>query len=492
MNIEDIRQQAQNENTAPERLAELARSEDKKIRQYVAVNPNTPVEILEKLSQEFPDEIIENPLFNLLLLENPSSQFVRLSLARSSITSGETLGKLADLNQIIIQDIEIIYAIAEHSNTPIIILEKLLNWRPNFYFYYGSGISYSTITDRITYCIANNQNTPPHLLKQIAVARSKYIHSHIPNNKIYPQTIEKIRKSIDFQILKAIADHQNTSADILEYLAGENCPIIHQSICQHRNASRLAIDIIKFRQGKLRRPLYILEILAKDCRAEVRQLVASHPNTPIKIIELLAKDEKLQVLLAIIQKSNIPTFILEELAKRSNKQIHKAILKHPNISSKAKEIVKLMRSRSPVKISDYILEELAQDERVLVRKRVVKNELTPSFILKKLLNDSNKYIREKATQFLLIRRHLAIKPNISIEIIQLLSQDTNYYVLVGLAKNINVSSEILAKLARSSHSKVRKAVAENTNTSLSTLQELLNDKDGNIIKSARDNLNKRQ
>ena len=44
MNLEEIRQQAQNENTAPEILAKLANSEDKVIRKYVASNPNTSVE----------------------------------------------------------------------------------------------------------------------------------------------------------------------------------------------------------------------------------------------------------------------------------------------------------------------------------------------------------------------------------------------------------------------------------------------------------------
>ena len=91
MDAEAIKRQAQDENTPPEILAELATSEDKEIRRCIASNPNTAVEILEKLGEEFPDEITANPIFDLLLLENPDSKFVLLSLARSSTTSVEKL-----------------------------------------------------------------------------------------------------------------------------------------------------------------------------------------------------------------------------------------------------------------------------------------------------------------------------------------------------------------------------------------------------------------
>lgn len=70
MSTEQTRLQAQDENIAPEVLAELANSEDYLTRQYVASNPNTPTEALLKLGAEFPRELLDNPIFDLLLLEN--------------------------------------------------------------------------------------------------------------------------------------------------------------------------------------------------------------------------------------------------------------------------------------------------------------------------------------------------------------------------------------------------------------------------------------
>jgi hypothetical protein len=41
----------------------------------VASNPNTPIEILEWLGEDFPEAVTGNPIFNILLLENPHNRF---------------------------------------------------------------------------------------------------------------------------------------------------------------------------------------------------------------------------------------------------------------------------------------------------------------------------------------------------------------------------------------------------------------------------------
>ena len=71
MTIEQQRQEAQDETTSPERLRKLAISQDSFIRKYVAENPNTPTETLLNLSNEFPQQVLNNPVIPLLLIENP-------------------------------------------------------------------------------------------------------------------------------------------------------------------------------------------------------------------------------------------------------------------------------------------------------------------------------------------------------------------------------------------------------------------------------------
>ena len=72
MDIEQARQLAKGETTAPEVLAQLATNEDRETRRSVAENPNTPTGILLKLGAEFPEELLNNPIFDLLLLEKPN------------------------------------------------------------------------------------------------------------------------------------------------------------------------------------------------------------------------------------------------------------------------------------------------------------------------------------------------------------------------------------------------------------------------------------
>jgi hypothetical protein len=71
MNIQESRKLAQDETTGSEILANFATNEDYKTRKYVALNPNTSIQVLLDLSFDFPQEVMKNPVIPLLLLENP-------------------------------------------------------------------------------------------------------------------------------------------------------------------------------------------------------------------------------------------------------------------------------------------------------------------------------------------------------------------------------------------------------------------------------------
>jgi len=58
-----------------EELVKLSFSSDESTKQLVALNPNTPSEVLLKLAPEFPRAFYKNPAFDWLLLENPDLLF---------------------------------------------------------------------------------------------------------------------------------------------------------------------------------------------------------------------------------------------------------------------------------------------------------------------------------------------------------------------------------------------------------------------------------
>ena len=62
---------AANPNAPAELLLELSHSDDKAVRKACASNANTPMEALLKLGAQFPEQLLENPVFDLLLLAHP-------------------------------------------------------------------------------------------------------------------------------------------------------------------------------------------------------------------------------------------------------------------------------------------------------------------------------------------------------------------------------------------------------------------------------------
>jgi hypothetical protein len=61
---------AKNPNADPELLRKLASGAYEKIRESVAGNPNTPTDVILDLGANFPKQMLNNPVFPLLMLEN--------------------------------------------------------------------------------------------------------------------------------------------------------------------------------------------------------------------------------------------------------------------------------------------------------------------------------------------------------------------------------------------------------------------------------------
>ncbi len=66
---------ASHSNASPERLRELAKSPDRLTRRNVALNPQTPKDVLLVLAPTFASEFFLNPVFDLLLMEDPNLLF---------------------------------------------------------------------------------------------------------------------------------------------------------------------------------------------------------------------------------------------------------------------------------------------------------------------------------------------------------------------------------------------------------------------------------
>lgn len=338
--IEDSKKIAANPSTPPHVLIELSKHRNSQIRSLVASNPNTPLETLKYLSLEFADAIVENPVFDLLKLEDPYSNFVRLTLARSTKTPPEVLAKLIATEK---SDIQTCRAVANNINTPIDALGNLAieiangttgnlcstqtstdsdDWR--FWLYTVEdiidhpNISESCLEkildisiDRnhqhlvsVSLSIINISNLSYRTLEKVSlypkvnpdiqvIGGYGYLLIDLPTVNKSPIILDNIARntprSKDDVFLK-IANNPITLTRTIEYIAAHNSFHVRNALIDHPNVSRKALDIILFMQGKPGTSVELLHELAHNPRFRFLNKLCTYPDVPSEVLDIVSNN----------------------------------------------------------------------------------------------------------------------------------------------------------------------------------------------------------
>jgi hypothetical protein len=320
MNIEEIRQQAQDETTAPEILKQLSSSDDHLTGKYVAENPNTPIEALKKLVQRFPNEIATNPNLDLLFLEDPEIKlFFYKSIAENFNTLPDILSVLAKDSCSLVRD-----SVAKHLNTSPDTLSILAKDLYRF----------------VRRSVARNSNTSLNVLSVLAKDLYSFVRLDVARNP-------------------------NISLDILSVLAKDSCSLVRESVAKHPNTS-----------------LDMLSVLAKDSERDIRISVAKHPNTSLDILSVLAKDLDSFVRQSVARNSNTSLNVLSVLAKDLDSFVRLDVARNPNTSLDIlEEIIQQARDENT---APEILTKLSYSCNYQIRRQVALNPNTPVETLEKL------------------------------------------------------------------------------------------------------------
>ena len=149
------------QNASPEMFEELAEDKDWEVREGVANNPSTPVEVLMKLAEDKNGnvryELARNPnacVEILRKLADDKDWDVRCQVAHNRSTPAEILMKLADD-----KDLNVRYEVAMNPNTPAEVLMKLAEdkeWD-------------------VRIGVAANSHTPVEVLRKLAEDKDKYV-----------------------------------------------------------------------------------------------------------------------------------------------------------------------------------------------------------------------------------------------------------------------------------------------------------------------------
>ena len=306
MSIEQNRKLAQNENTPSEVLTELAKSEDLQTRQYVAANPNTISEILLDLGSEFPEELFNNPVFDLLVLEDPNfidrNYYLQLEIAQNNKTPLAFLEYLIQYGRYGARKY-----IAKHPDASVEMLTNMAE----------GAIQQQISNDETTTAIASNPKTPTELLENL-------LSSYWSKIKIHPVFFRNDSINLEINLGVALASHSNTSTYILNSLANSRKKQILFAVIKNCQPSILLLkkfDDIDYMHHKFfdlkGLPDWFLHWAVNHSNVEIRASLAIGKATPVCFLEKLSLDKQLMVRNYLTFNSSCPDAIKEKLNKDS-------------------------------------------------------------------------------------------------------------------------------------------------------------------------------
>ena len=112
----------------------------------------------------------------------------------------------------------------------------------------------------------------------------------------------------------------------------------------------------------------ILDALASDWRADVREAVAENPATSPEILARLLQDRRSYVRAEAQRNQNLTKEQLNDLSRSTDPECRENVAEHPNVSM-------------------LVLERLADDRDVYVKWAVLRNSRTPEELRDRLLEE---------------------------------------------------------------------------------------------------------
>lgn len=411
--IELARIVAGNSNADAELLRELAEKGDRTINKKITANPNTPVDLLLKFAEKFPKEFLNNPVLPLLFLED--SDFLK----KLSIAGWQKILQQEKIPDFILEfagshtDYKVLMSVVTHPQTLQTILEQIIKNHP-------TSVEYSSIPTIGLDAIVPIELDENKKIVEVAKLHINYCHFSVGERDNF------VKEAILATTLKRSWDREKNLWD-----AG----------------------II---------PDFILPILGVNDRIEI----ARNSLAPVDILEQLASDKEARVREAVAENLIVPVNILEQLIGDNEACVRNAAAYHPNGSFEILKQFQLEQERvNDVNASPELLDKLGTSQWILIREGVARNQSTSQKTLFRLASDLDPRIRQA----------VANNKITSGEILEQLAIDKNSEIRFDVAKNINTPEHILELLETNEERSIRKNILENPSTPISVLEKLAND-----------------
>jgi len=241
-----------------------------------------------------------------------------------------------------------------------------------------------------------------------------------------------------------------------------------------------------------------------------RELLAKNTSAPLSQLRKLLEDREVSVRAALAENRNACMEMLFGLAKDPSPIVRMGVACNDVCPSKLikllsgdeSKLVRAMANARDIQASATQLRELAEHRSVKVRAAVARHFKTPHIplLLMKLLDDKASVVRNIAIardktsdQYKLsalianpdwiVRALVAIHPNSTISMLEILAFDEDFVVRDHVARNPLTTSDLIRKMFKESD--LWYSIARNPNTPVALLQKLINNKSKRKFKDAQ-------
>lgn len=331
-------------------LDKLAQDFHPRVQQLVALHPNTSEETLARIA--------ENPAIGVFVLQNPNltaeifeelassnNPKLHLALAQHPRTSKENLADIATKSE----DAATLIAVAENNQIDKKTKSKVLSWLASF------------SSRSVRQYVAKNPCTPDSILWNWGTNKKCYkLHPFIAKNPASPTILLDYLAHNFFspEVWKGLVLNPNTSEDTFSYLCFKEKK---QRIVNGRKVVSIA------KEHKI--PLHILKklIRIKDYSAKSAWF----------LVDL--KDEQQEVTFETI----------DQLIKIDKRYYYEG--------DRTYGIYLIQNCNLPLATVEFLLEQIAQSKKVDKRKFVARHSKTPISVLRTLVQDKDRSVRDAAT-----------------------------------------------------------------------------------------------
>lgn len=454
---------AGNPATPASTLEILGKELDKSIRAALVQNPNTPVALLVRLADEFPDRFLANPVLPLLNLSQPDfiknipthtwlhllrfenvPEFWLRLLQQGSIRPGYD-PYLKDLQETVQTHILITGELTEGWEQPLQTVLKQYKKHANRY----SRLPKDLLLFLLTVPVSDSNLIS--LLQATGTTHKKLVVNSYP--AMNGEVLAALSTEQELSLLCAIARHSHTPLSILEELAGHSELPVRRAVAYnsstptpllHQLAGDKAVQVRRAVASHRQTTLTDLETLALDDEVPVRATVARHSQLDEDLFALLLGDDSAEVRAALARNVHAPAYILTVFAYDNEASIRCEVARNPRLPKEAYAV-------------------LQNDLVDAVRYNLARNSQLPQEMFSQLFNDPAP----------LMHAYLAMNPRAPLSLLKKLVKDNDMDTWKHIARNPHTSQEMLTYLAERGDEEVRAAVAGNTHTPAEVLQRLL-------------------